>query len=494
MRDVIKISVCGKKIREYNPLHKHNPRRAPSVALLYPAPYSVASQSLGYQLLYAYFIAHGIRVERFTYDSCGLSLERSTPLKKFDVIVASSSFELDYPYLADYVRKHGREGQRLVVGGIAPTANPVPLLDLADHVVLGDAEPVVGKLAEAVSSGDWEGFASSEHVVSPGDLSGKKAVADLRRSPALAKQFVPLDVEPPWGRGFLVEVTRGCPWKCRFCLEGWVGKPFRQRSLSQVRDLLNSIEGPYEKIITISLSLGDYEHAEEYLHLLASSRLTGSVPSMRLERLTRSMLIKIKKIGQKTLTVAPETLVPEKAEVLGKGYDAQFFLKKISEIKEVGLKVKAYMMVLPGEPERATKEDVERLAEAGPHHVSVNPLVPKPWTPLQGAPLPTEREERLALLFKERFRYADVYPVRWARLQAAIGLARRPLARELEPRERPEDALRKLNEKGLISLRELGRWRLEWDEPWLELGVGDLGGVKRAAEESYEAWKRLVSS
>jgi len=121
-------------------------------------------------------------------------------------------------------------------------------------------------------------------------------------------------------------------------------------------------------------------------------------------------------------------------------------------------------------------------------------LVPKPWTPLQGAPLPGDREEKLMELFKERFGYVDLYPVKWARLQAALGLAKRPLTRELTPREGPEQALRRLNEKGLISLKELEEWRLDWDEPWLELEIADLKELQKLGEESYEAWKAMISS
>ena len=483
---------------EYNPIHKYNPRRGPSVALLYPAPYSVASQSLGYQMLYAYLVFHGVRVERFTYDSCGLSLERGTPLKKFDVVIASSSFELDYPYLSEYLRRYGREAQRLVVGGLAPTSNPTPLLDLADFVVLGDAEPVVTSLAEAALSGDWDSFASSEFVVTKEDLEGTKAVADLSKSPLLAKQFVPLEIEPPWGRGFLVEVTRGCPWKCRFCLEGWISKPFRQRPLGQIREALSQVSKPFEKVITISLSLGNYEYVKEYLDLLASLRrkgLTGSVPSMRLETIDEEILDKLKEIGQKTLTVAPETFVSQKASVLGKGYSEEFFKERVKAARKRGLKLKVYMMVLPGEPISFTKEDIEVLKRAAPNaHVSVNPLVPKPWTPLQGAPIPGEREEALLAEFKEAFSYVDAYPVRWARLQAALGLAEKPLAKSLNPTNSPEKTLRELNEKGLISMRKLESWRLDWDEPWLKVRIGNLEEVKKLGEESYEAWKRMVSS
>jgi len=497
--DVTRIRLCDKTVREFNPVHKYNPRKGPRVALFYPAPYSVASQSLGFQLLYAYFVSYGVRVERFTYDSCGTSLESGKTLKEFDVVVVSSSFELDYPYLSEYLRKYGREGQRVIAGGIAPTSNPIPILDVVTNVVLADVEIAVPSVVDALFSGDWESFESLEFVVSGEDDEGKRAYANVAEEPLLSTQFVPLDFDPPWGKGFLVEVTRGCPWKCRFCLEGWVTKPFRQRDVEQVKRALANVRRPFEKVITISLSLGNYESVDEYLdsliELKRKRKVQGSVPSLRLETVTEELLEKVKGLGQRTVTVAPETFDPLKARVLGKGYAPEFFKEKVSIINKLNLKLKVYMMVVPGEPARVTEGDAEVLKELAPgSHVSVNPLVPKPWTPLQGAPIPGEREERALSVFAEKLRYVDLYPVKWARLQAALGLARRPLGKHLAPTSDPEGLIRELNERGLISLKELESWRTDWDEPWLRFRVGDLKEIKRLGEDSYEAWKELISS
>ncbi len=496
-KDIIKIRVCDKTVLEYNPIARFVPRRAPSVALLYPAPYSVAAQSLGYQLLYALLVSQGLRVERFTYDSCGRSLESGTPLKKFDFVVVSSSFELDYPYLAEYLRAYKSDDQRVLAGGIAPTSNPVPLLDEVDFVALGDAEPLIDRLAEALFSEDFEALSSLPNVVTADKLEGEKAVADISESPLLAKQFVPLSVEPPWGRGFLVEVTRGCLWRCRFCLEGWVSKPFRERKLKQLKAALKDLSEPFEKVITISLSLGDYSELKGYLDELVRLRkrgIVGSVPSMRLDSLTAEIVEKIKRMGQKTVTLAPETLLPEKAEVLGKGFNPDVLKEKLTIIKRYGLNVKLYMMVLPREPPDVTENEINVLKRVLKEtkvkfHISVNPLIPKPWTPLQGAPAPGKEEERALEAFKP-LGHVDTYPVHWARLQAAIGLSVKPIMKLLDPSLPPKKQTQKLIEAGAV--KGLDSWRLNWDEPWLKLKVGNLEEIKELGERSYEAWRRLV--
>lgn len=485
-----KVRLCDRYELEYNPLIDYMSRRGPSVALFFPAPYKVAAQSLGYQLLYALLIANGIRVERFTSDSCGRSLEKGTPLHKFDLILASASFELDYPHIASYLEKYNK-GVKVIVGGLSVTANPIPILDSVDAVVLGDAEPFVPKLRDALFSGDLEDLFSLENVVTK-EKHGKKEVAEL--GPALAMEFLPLSVEPPWGKGFLVEVTRGCKWFCRFCLEGWVNKPFRERDLETVKEVLRHVDKPFEKVITISLSLGDYQKVKEYLEELVKLReekgITGSVPSIRVDTLNEDIIELISMIGQKTLTLAPETLIPEKASFLGKGFTLEMLKNVADIIKKHRLKIKAYMMLIPGEKEEMAAEDAKRLREAigREAHVSVNPLIPKPWTPLQSAPIPRRVPFKP---FLENFKYVDVYPEDWARLQAAISLAKVPISKYLSFKK-PDEALTELNSKGLINLKELESWRLNYDEPWLNNEVGDRELIAKLGLESYEVWKSIL--
>ncbi len=479
--DVVKLRLCNKRVLEYNPLLKFVNRRGPRVALLYPAPYSVASQSLGFQLVYALLISEGINVERFTSDSCGRSLENGTPLKRFDYVLVSLSFELDYMYFSEIMRNYGREGQVVIAGGLAVTSNPIPIMDLVDYVILGDAEPTVPKLAEMFYSGE---IVESEWLARE---EGVKAVAE--RPLTLAHQFLPINIDPPWGKGFLIEVTRGCPHKCRFCLEGWTSKPFREKPLNEIKEAINGIGKPFEKIITISLSLGDYDKFLDYLELLASHELTGSIPSIRMESVTEEVVDMVKRMGQRTLTIAPETTRPWKARVLGKGFSPSF-VKEKTELIMKKLKPKVYMMIVPGESEEEVKEEAKTLREVmkGKGHVSVNPLIPKPWTPLQIAPFPGEREEKALLLFKREVGGdVDIYPIRWARLQAAISLSEKPIGKYLDPSLPPSKLFEIVIEKS--GMKEWDKWRVGWRPKWFNYKIGDEEEVIELGEESYEAWR-----
>ncbi len=490
MRDVISIKLCNKRIREYNPIRPWVPKRGPRVALFYPAPYEVASQSLGFQLVYALLASYGIVVERFTSDSCGLSLETGTPVTKFDFILASSSFELDYVHLADFLKRYAKE-HTVIAGGLSPTANPIPLLDMVDYVALGDAEATIPELAQMFHEGELE---PREWLVNRESDGGARRWADISEEPILASQFVPLDIEPPWGRGFLIEVTRGCPHKCRFCLEGWTNKPFRERDLKLVSKTLEGVGEPFEKVITISLSLTDYKKYKEYLRILSSLELEGSVPSLRLDGIDEETVELIKEIGQRTVTVAPETTLPSKVAILGKGFPLETVERVADLVSKAGLKTKVYVMVVPGEDLETAKLETENLRRAFGKgaHFTVNPLIPKPWTPLQIAPIPGEREEKTLLYYKKRLPNADLYPVRWARLQALLSLSPIPLMRYLDPGLSPSKQFRELFK--VINRKELLQWRPNWDPPWMRFEISEEREVKELGARSFEAWRRAFSA
>ena len=130
------------------------------VALLYPNTYPLAISNLGFQLVYSLLNEFDTIVcERFVYPSAReslRSLESNRPLTDFPVILASVSFEQDYPRLAAMLSVAGTDcfsqsrsagikpGSPLVIiGGVAVFMNPEPLAPFADCMVIGEAEPVL---------------------------------------------------------------------------------------------------------------------------------------------------------------------------------------------------------------------------------------------------------------------------------------------------------------------------------------------------------------
>ncbi|MET1101458.1 MAG: radical SAM protein [Pyrodictiaceae archaeon] len=418
------------------------------VALLYPGPYKAASASLAYQNLYYMINSLDYAVaERITYEGKGppRSIESNASLDKFDIILASISFELDYYVLAKMLLESGIEplrerrsrGPLIVVGGPVPSMNPAVALSLADIVAVGDAEPIVPRLLEAVFEEDLERIVCSEGILAPGCNSVNKAITkDLDKAFHSIVQFREPGSGEPWGEAYMVEASRGCKHMCRFCMEAYFSLPLRHRSLGKLKELIEKgVEAnSVKRVAFYSLSFFDHPHADKLLDYVASLGLEASIGSLRADTLNKDRIEMLKLLGQKVVTIAPETLSLELCRSIGKC----ILEDKVEEISLEAWKrrmhVKLYLMVgLPGERDKdveVTAAKIQRILNKAPHRrgamrITVNPLIPKPWTPLQYATMINKEdyERRTRILKKTLSSYVadiDVLSYRLALVEAII--------------------------------------------------------------------------
>jgi len=429
------------------------------VALLYPSLYQAAVASLAYQNLYYMLNSLDyIYAERFVATSLAgpepepRSLETGSPLRDFDLILAPVSYELDYVTLArmllaagiEPLREQRREGgPLLVLGGPVPSMNPAPALELADLVLVGEAEPLVPQLAEAAAAygagrGLLEGLACRPGFLAAGcGEPVEKAVArNLDEAFHSTLQFRVPGSGEPWGEAYMVEVSRGCPHMCRFCMEAHFLLPTRHRSLGRVLELVErGVEANrVGKVAFYALSFYDHPHADRLMETVTGElELEATVGSLRADQLTRDRLEALRNAGQRHVAVAPETFSPRLCRGIGKCIP----LDKVEEVAldawRLGLRVKLYLMLgLPGERDEdaaAYAETLKQISRLAPPvrealRVSVNPLVPKPHTPLQYLPLVDERSylRRLRLLQRAQSRVlrVDGLSYRYAYAQAVV--------------------------------------------------------------------------
>src|SRR4029077_12114225 len=88
-----------------------------------------------------------------------LSLESQTPVRDFDVIAFSISFETDYLNMARMLQLSGvpvwakdrtRHDPLVVMGGAASFLNPEPIAEFTDLIGVGEGEILGPKLVEAI--------------------------------------------------------------------------------------------------------------------------------------------------------------------------------------------------------------------------------------------------------------------------------------------------------------------------------------------------------
>lgn len=448
------------RVKELNVVRKKGKPGTVKIALAYPSIYEVAISSLAYQMIYFYvnsleeFVAERFNLVTLSGEEPEpYSLETRTSLRKFEMIIFPVHYEPDYVNIARLLlaagidpRRETRKSPIVIVGGLPLMGNPEPLTGIADVIILGELEPTLPKLLnlylenkERIGSffdslRPEEGFYVTHNL--PEDVTVVHA-ADLKLEFHPIAQLQSLNKYSVWERATMIEVSRGCPYRCTFCLEGSVMGPKRDRPLSQVVKI--ALDGTKlnmsRKVILYSLSFFDHTNSDRILTRFINEELEFSVPSIRLETLNEERLELISMGGQKTLTVAPETASSELSFKLGKPLLREKLVEVAECAKKLGIKsLKLYFMVgLPWEKEsdlrtipKLVKEISNISGFKGERELKVNltPFIPKPQTPLERVSMEsvTSLRKKIKYIKSVLGGLADVkyYDPRWAYIQAFL--------------------------------------------------------------------------
>ena len=422
-----------------------------TVALVYPNTYHQGMSNLGLQTVYQmlntrddtlcerFFLPDPEDLEEHRRTDFPLvSVESQRPLGDFDLVAFSISFENDYlnlPILFELGqlplwRVERSERQPLVLcGGVCAFLNPEPLADIMDLFAIGEAEVILPSLLVGLLAQDSRGrnellgrLSQLPGVYQPGGyiLSYLENGELQRMAPA---EGLPERVKRQWqinldesqsrtcvatpdtefGSMHLVEVSRGCPRACRFCAAGFIYRPFREHSLVHLQQEILDEPREVGRVGLVAAAVSDYGSLAEIGRAILDHGGEVSVSSVRIDALTTDQVCVLADAGHKTLALAPEAGSQQMRDVINKGIDEEQILAAVKLLAEGGIpNLKLYFMIgLPTE----TDADIVAIADLtvkirqiwekigkqrgrlGRLHLSVNPFVPKPWTPLQWAPM-----------------------------------------------------------------------------------------------------------
>ncbi len=451
--------------REANRFVKRGKPSDIKIGILMPLPYNAAIASLFMHISYEYLNSiDGVSAYRYVYniyEDTIEALDSNIPLTKLDAILISLSYEIDYIHVTKILlelklsRKLKGDNKPIVIaGGVSPTANPLPLTDIVDAVFIGEVENAFMDLIHAI--GDDDPIKSLESIecvsLSPFSEKVKRCVVhNLDNAFHPIYQVYPIDEEPVYGHGMRIEISRGCPYLCPFCLEGHIFYPFRYRSMERVLSIIGRGLDTYRlrRVILYSLSLFSIPYIDRFLEDMLRNGIEVSIPSIRIEHANESRIEMIDRLGQKTLTIAPEILVDRYACYIGKCFNEERLSDIVISAYRNGFEhLKLYLITgfpfidIDMEIRHLEKflESIKNVVKKGKFiRISLNPLIPKPWTPYQYIP-----PARILSLGENMKRYMEVvkrysrivelelFDVRWAFIQAVIALGHRGISKLIE--------------------------------------------------------------
>jgi radical SAM superfamily enzyme YgiQ (UPF0313 family) len=434
------------------------------VALGYPNRARLARSNLGFRIIERRLSERaGFDVERFFLPDDGPPLRgaalRTEPsgskLASVDLVLLSIAYEGDAPHVPALLAAGGlppRSSERsashplVVAGGAAVMINPEPLALFVDLFMVGEAEalldPLLDRWAALRDAGRAEMLASLAKL--PGavvpllrrhqlwstggatlrqgarvSLRGSaRTLADLPEAEAgspvetvkwtEAPQQVSaarLPADGAFPDALLLELGRGCPRHCRFCVACRIYAPLRQRSAPLLIDEARRGSVAGETVGLLSLSAGDHPGLAPLAQTLRDEGRRLTISSLPASFSRREVVRALLESGARTLTIAPETGSDRLRALIGKPISNDAILRSVELLGAEGLpQLRAYFMIgLPFEEDddwRALalllREMRRRLPPACRLSATVNPFVPMPRTPFQWAPMPPANRLREA--------------------------------------------------------------------------------------------------
>ena len=496
----------------------------------FPATYMIGMCSLGYLHLFRLFDENpDIAPERIFTDT-DKTVHRS---ENVEVMGFSVSFEFDFLGIFSTLKKYNiplkakdrTENHPLIFGG-GPvlTANPEPFAEFFDVIIVGEGEESLAEMMNAYKK--VRGLGRKEQLLYLSGIEGvyipsfydfeyndngsvksinvnikgvppkihrrnRKELCESLYSPIITKKSV-------FPNMFLVEVARGCPKMCKFCIASFLSLPAKY---PPYRNIIESIETGLQYTNKIGL-LGalitehpDFEKICEYiLKRREEHEFEISVSSLRVDKITPLIVQTLVKCGQKQTTIAVEAGSERLRNHIGKKLKEEDIFRGVKIAAENGLKgLKIYGMIgLPSE----TQEDIEALADLMLRlkkenkgfnlTLSVSSFVPKAQTPFQWDERASEKiiNERSNYLRKTLNKNRIIYKptsIKWDYIQGIISRGDRRLSAVLE----------KVHEYG----GTIGSWTKAFKEASLEQNIPDFDYYSLRKRDSSEIlpWELINS-
>jgi radical SAM superfamily enzyme YgiQ (UPF0313 family) len=385
------------------------------------------------------------------------TLESGSALKDFDVVAFSLSYENDLlnvppilsaggvlPFRGDR-KEAGARRPLVIAGGFAASLNPEPAGSLADAVVVGDGERATEGILDLgdprpADEGYLETLAAVPGVYVPagyvpeyggrarGDTGEDGRLRELKSLPGfparVKRETIRLTDYPPLptvlaedaelGRMALVETSRGCPRMCGFCAAAHACPEFREMPLPFVRAAVDAAWPHRRKIGLIGAAVLDWGPFREFSREVLARGGTVSPASVRAELVDEEIADILKRSGHRTVALAPECGRELLRARIGKRVPDRVFFSAGETLARSGIvSFKLYFLAgVPGaerdeeiegtvgflrEFRKAVLEESKAVGRMGTVTVALSPFVPKPFTPLQWAPIATEGELKLRL-------------------------------------------------------------------------------------------------
>jgi len=294
-----------------------------------------------------------------------------------------------------------------VAGGPHPTLYPNEIIrkDCVDFILRGEADLSFGEFVDNLDKGDTPSTRGLVYI-KDGEVvdNGLCIIEDLDQ--IKYPDYFAARLDEYWKAGYRyggfygkvapIWVTRGCPYKCKFCSSPLInGRNIRAHSIEYMMGLIKYLYLEYEirqfTIVDDNFTFR-IDYAKEFCREIIKMRNNGqfnhgivfTTPNgVRLQKIDDELLTLMKKAGWEGVTIAPESGSARVLKLMRKGITPEMVPEAVDRIKAAGLRVRAFFIVgYPGETKNDFDETIKLIRKCKLDALAISMFHPIPGTPI----------------------------------------------------------------------------------------------------------------
>ena len=342
----------------------------------------------GYGVHYTDSIAEGLGIDG--------TRERFRELRPDMVVIATSTPTIHTDLLMARLAREAGALTVLVDTHVTVFHKELAAEPFVDAAVRGEFEVAVADLADALNQGGGPAGVEGVTWKRDGEVvvnADRPLLKDLDDLPWPDRDLVPADryivglrTQDPC---YMVMASRGCPFRCTFCL--WVPVLFnnkvRFRDVGKVVDEIEDLQRSFRarEVFfhddTVNVTVRRVE--EICNEILRRGIRIGWIANFRADQTTPDLFRLMKKAGCTKILLGVES---GSQRLLDESIDKEITLKEVEDTirwaKEAGIRVHCtYALGAPGETRETLKETLEFIKKTDPHDIQVSLMTPIPGTP-----------------------------------------------------------------------------------------------------------------
>lgn len=319
-----------------------------NVWFAFPAIENFAMASLGYLSIFKMIdLMDNVFVERVYADT------KTTRCNVEDVKVMgfSTSFEIDILTVVKMLKKYniplksslrGENDPLIFAGGPAVNANPLPYQEFYDFISIGEGQLLV-KVFDFIAK---NGHLSRDELLEKlKDFEGiwvpkfGKYKVELVRDKLDEPVATPILSEKSFFKDtFVIEIERGCPKMCNFCLASWMNLPARFLDTQKIISSIDNALKYTDKIALLGAYVAghpDFDKIIDFIHQKNQiSPVELSISSLRADLADEKLFKTLVECGQKTATIAIEAGSERMRQIIKKDLSDREIFETVKTARE----------------------------------------------------------------------------------------------------------------------------------------------------------------